>query len=173
MANLKYVKGDATDPQRIDDKPAIIPHITNDKGKWGRGFVVALSNKWDMPEAQYRKAKQMGMRLGETDFIHVEEDIVVANMCAQHDTGEGFLENITENDKWTGLLRRPIRYGYLSKCMSEVAAFCRADGEIWASIHAPRFGSALAGGHWPVIEALILELWIDKGIEVTIYDYDR
>jgi hypothetical protein len=38
-----------------------------------------------------------------------------------------------------------------------------------ASIHAPKFGSGLAGGYWPDIEDMIVRQWIKKDISVTIY----
>ena len=49
----------------------------------------------------------------------------------------------------------------------------RYDADIYdADIHCPMFGGQLAGGHWPAIEALIWELWIDNGINVFVYDYE-
>jgi len=158
MSKLSYVEGDATNPQSNDDKHMVIPHVVNDEGKWGSGFVVALSNEWSEPEAVYRRdAKNNELRLGRINGVRVESNITVINMCAQHKVG---IERS----------RPPIRYGFLSKCMSQVAAFCRADTQSWASIHAPRFGSGLAGGNWDVIEQMILEHWVDNDIDVTIYD---
>ena len=40
--SINYLKGDATEPTK---KPAIICHVCNDIGGWGRGFVLALSKK--------------------------------------------------------------------------------------------------------------------------------
>ena len=52
---LIEVVGDATDPQFSSiSEVAIIPHICNDQGGWGRGFVLALSKKWKAPERAYR-----------------------------------------------------------------------------------------------------------------------
>lgn len=179
--SLYYTKGDATQPQ--GEGPKVIPHIVNDEGRWGKGFVLALSKKWKEPEEKYRSA---GMRLGETDFIRVEDKTLVANMCAQHGVGSSRLERLARDGGWvndspelngfdkigTPRSRPPIRYGHLSRCMSEVAAFCRADMEVWASIHAPRFGAGLAGGNWEVIEQMIFEHWVDNGIGVVIYDLE-
>ncbi len=44
MIQINYVKGDATAPIGIGNK--IIVHICNDIGRWGKGFVMALSKKW-------------------------------------------------------------------------------------------------------------------------------
>lgn len=52
MKPINYIKGDATNP--VGDEPKIIVHVCNDIGGWGKGFVMALSNKWKEPETQYR-----------------------------------------------------------------------------------------------------------------------
>jgi len=185
MSKLSYIEGDATNPQSNDNKHMVIPHVVNDEGKWGSGFVLALSSEWSEPEAVYRRdANNNELRLGRINGVRVEPNITVINMCAQHKTGDSRLEMLARDAAWynnhpdldgfdkigTGRSRPPIRYGFLSKCMSQVGAFCRADAQSWASIHAPRFGSGLAGGNWDVIEQMILEHWVDNGIDVTIYD---
>ena len=52
MTDLKIIKGDATSPQAKGVK--IIAHICNDRGGWGKGFVVAISRRWPEPEEAYR-----------------------------------------------------------------------------------------------------------------------
>ena len=52
---IKYVIGDATRP--IGEGTKLIIHISNDLGGWGRGFVLALSRRWDAPEKVYRAEK--------------------------------------------------------------------------------------------------------------------
>jgi len=44
MPSIHYLKGDATLPQ--SQSPAVIAHICNDQGLWGKGFVLALSARW-------------------------------------------------------------------------------------------------------------------------------
>ncbi len=56
MSPIIYLKGDATEPI-VTDGMRIITHICNDKGRWGAGFVMALSRKWKEPEDEYRKLK--------------------------------------------------------------------------------------------------------------------
>lgn len=157
MAELKYVKGDATQPQ--GDGTKVIIHIVNDKGHWGRGFVVALREVWPETEDQYRKHWHE-MRLGDNQQLQVADDIWVVNMMAQHDT---------RAYGW----RPPIRYGALSKCLRLLAMDIHNSTDLEnVSIHAPRFGAGLAGGHWGFIESLIYEHLIDEGIDVTIYDLE-
>ena len=84
MAGIKYIKGDATCPQARGVK--LIGHVCNDMGRWGKGFVLALSRRWTEPEEQYRAwyAGRLGegFGLGAVQFVQVERYIWVANMVA-------------------------------------------------------------------------------------------
>ena len=50
-AAIRYVTGDATRPQ--GEGPQIIAHVCNDLGRWGKGFVVAISKRWPQPREQF------------------------------------------------------------------------------------------------------------------------
>ena len=149
MNIINYVKGDATSPQGEGLK--IIPHVCNDIGGWGSGFVVALSRKWSEPERHYRAKNEYV--LGDVDFIKVEDDIIVANMIAQHNV----ITNLKAGDK------PPIRYYALTEAMYKVNEFAKQSN---ASIHAPMFGSGLAGGDWNKIEDILRRV---TSVPVTIY----
>src|SRR5262249_60547080 len=86
MIPLKYVKGNATSPQAKGVK--VIAHVCNDLGKWGKGFVMALSARWPEPEASYgdchRGRGQNDFGLGAVQCVQVEPYGWVANMVAQH-----------------------------------------------------------------------------------------
>lgn len=161
MATLNYVKGDVTKPQGEGHK--LIPHVCNDIGAWGAGVSGAIGRAFPAAEGIYRGKSQHV--LGEVDFVKIDEGITIAHMVAQH----GIRPTAIPNDPNE---RPPIRYGALVEAMEMARWFCRADDEAWCSIHAPMFGSALAGGRWDVIESLILELWVDEGIDVTIYQFE-
>lgn len=163
MGELKYVIGDATTP--IGEGPKIIVHCCNDIGGWGSGFVVALSKKWHMPETNYRiwaqdsyykktDGSKVPFKLGNIQYVQVESDTYVCNMIGQSNIG------------WSGD-RPPIRYGSIAKCLEQVAEDAKYFG---ATVHGPRFGSALAGGDWNVIETLIKAIILPLGVDVTIYD---
>ena len=62
MASIRYLKGDATCPQAKGVK--LICHVCNDLGGWGKGFVLALSRRWDRPEAEYRAWHAQGKAAG-------------------------------------------------------------------------------------------------------------
>ena len=154
MARLLYTVGDATDP--IGDGPRIIAHVTNDRNTWGAGFVLAVSRRWPEPEAAYRGDVSYN-QLGLVNVVSVGPDLYVANMCAQH--GLPTWENPVALD-----------YKALGSCLDFL---CEKATYLGASIHAPRFGAGIAGGHWPTIEALIKQRLIVNRIDVTIYDLPK
>ncbi len=165
---LTYIPGDATCP--VGNGPKIIPHIVNDIGVWGSGFVIAVSNKWPDPERHYKdwyrtgkNANHMPFELGQTDFVQAAPDIVIANMIGQEGIGP-------KSSRVDGVIKieHPIRYGALHKCMEQVHKEAVILG---ASIHAPKFGALRAGGDWNVIERMIKEIW--AGINVTIYEFQE
>lgn len=147
--SLTYVVGDATKPQGNGLK--IIPHICNNKRVWGRGFVLALRANWPDSEAVY---KSMIQELGQVSFYKADPDIYIANMIAQ----EGIRSSINPH---------PIRYEVLRQTLEAVAVFAQSNQ---ASIHTCRIGAGLAGGDWNIIEGIIKETLVDKGLSVTIYD---
>jgi O-acetyl-ADP-ribose deacetylase (regulator of RNase III) len=77
MESLRIVKGDATAPQVEGNK--IIAHVCNDLGRWGKGFVLALSRRWPEPEREYRRwyraraANDFG--LGAVQLVVVQPDL--------------------------------------------------------------------------------------------------
>jgi O-acetyl-ADP-ribose deacetylase (regulator of RNase III) len=153
--NINYVIGDATHP--VGEGQKLICHISNDKGYWAKGFVLAVRKRWKEPEKLYREQKNY--TLGKIELIRVEKDICVVNMIAQHDikptlvpSGKGFTTV------------PPIRYDALKECLKTINDIAVRTG---STIHAPRFGSDLAGGKWSEIEKIINEV---VTVDVTIYD---
>ena len=156
MTPIQYMKGDATAPQA--EGPKIIAHVCNDRGGWGKGFVMALSRRWPEPEAAYRawyKARDRGgFALGGVQFVQVGPDLWIANMVAQH--GMAAQAGIP-----------PIRYEAVEACLDKVAEKALALG---ASVHMPRIGCGLAGGKWERIEPLLVKALAERGVPVTVYD---
>ena len=155
------IKGDIFSLIEEDDsKLQIIPHVCNDRGGWGAGFVVALS-KWDeRPEMEYRRISKdptAQFRLGQTQWVPISKTFYVANMIAQR--------GYKSED-----VKRPLSYSHLIKCMHQVSSGIQARREsIPVEIHTPKFGSGLAGGKWEFIEELIEEIWLPTGAEVYVY----
>jgi len=173
---INYLKGDATDPIK---KPAIIVHVCNNKGGWGKGFVLALSAKWKEPEAAYREwYKHRGdsfddkhvldveclfvdskkFKLGSVQLVRVEKDLWVANMIAQ----DGFKR---KGDPEGAVY---LTYGSLKTALDRVASFAAvvSDG---ITIHMPRRGCGLAGGTWDTVEEVLESC---KLPDVYVYDFD-
>ncbi|MEH0157736.1 macro domain-containing protein [Limibacter armeniacum] len=153
---IQYIKGDATQPQGGGNK--IIVHICNDIGGWGKGFVMALSNRWPEPEAQYRAWHKSGegFRLGRVQFVEVSGNIFVANLIGQH--------KIRKDEDGNP----PIRYEAIKEGLQEVADKA---SELNASVHMPRIGCGLAGGKWEEIEPIIKEQLTEQNISTTVYDF--
>jgi len=154
--SIRYVEGDATEPAGPGEK--IIVHICNDIGKWGKGFVLAVSRRWREPEQEFRASYARTPRpaLGEVQFVRVPDSITVANVIGQH--------GITPDAKGTP----PIRYEAVRAGLEKVAAHAL---ELGASVHMPRIGCGLAGGSWDKIGPIVEETLAKRGIDVTVYDF--
>jgi O-acetyl-ADP-ribose deacetylase (regulator of RNase III) len=153
---IKYITGDATEP--IGDGNKIIVHVCNDVGGWGKGFVMAISERWKDPENKYRAwaSSKENFELGEVQFVQVEPTIWVANLVGQRDVKRG--KDGTP----------PVRYEAIRRGLEKVSVFAR---QINASVHMPRIGCGLAGGTWDQIEpGITLEL-TGEGVATIVYDF--
>jgi O-acetyl-ADP-ribose deacetylase (regulator of RNase III) len=156
QGKVNYVTGDATRPQT--DGPAIIVHVCNDIGGWGKGFVMALSRRWPEPELHYRHwyADRDGIdfALGAVQLVQVENQLWVANLVGQR-----------------GLRRTkagpPIRYDAIETGLAIVADNAAV---LDASVHMPRIGCGLAGGKWEQILPILERTVIASGIDTYVYD---
>lgn len=153
-ATITYLVGDATDP--IDTGgPRYIAHVCNDIGKWGAGFVLAVSRRWREPENTYRRvyAKQDGSgSLGSSHYVEVAENLAVVNMIAQRGVA-------------TAAHRHPLDLDALALCLRNLGTVAR-DG----TVHMPRIGCGLAGGTWPEVEPIIRRELCGRGVNVYVYD---
>ncbi|GEM45288.1 macro domain-containing protein [Deinococcus cellulosilyticus] len=155
---IHSVAGDATQPKGEGNK--ILVHVCNDLGKWGKGFVLAVSRRWKEPERQYKlwadgKTDQK-FKLGEVQFVQVQEDLWVANLIGQHGVKtQGSRSSVP-----------PIRYEAIRQGLATVAEFALAHE---ASVHMPRIGAGLAGGDWQKISEIIEETLVQKKVQVTVY----
>ena len=156
-AKINYVEGDLFEGiKKSKCKGTIfIPHVCNDKGAWGAGFVLPLAKYFPQARESYLKC---GPVLGLVDYVTIVDktknhiDYIICNMVAQTLGGE-----------------RPLFYNHLVKCMEKV----RQCLDIGDEIHAPQFGAGLAGGNWHFIEKLIEDCWlrIQNPPKVTIYKF--
>ncbi|MEV6099357.1 macro domain-containing protein [Nocardia sp. NPDC051981] len=158
MTEIVYQTGDATAPSA--DGPAIIAHICNDLGRWGKGFVVAVSARWPEPERSYRvwhrHRGSNDFALGAVQLVQVALNLHVANMIGQH----GIRSSAGSP---------PIRYDAVDQNLDTLADLASASK---ASVHMPRIGCGLAGGTWDRIEPLIHSRLSSRGITVVVYDLE-
>lgn len=154
---IQYVIGDATRPLINDAR--VLVHICNDVGRWGKGFVLAISQRWRLPEQQfkawYRGETGQTFALGEVQFVEVERALWIANLVGQHGLAS---KQSTEP---------PIRYDAVRIGLAKVRAHAVAER---ASVHMPRIGCGLAGGRWEEIEPIIDSELTAHGVAVTVYD---
>jgi O-acetyl-ADP-ribose deacetylase (regulator of RNase III) len=160
MKDILYLKGDATQPQGVGHK--IIVHVCNDIGKWGKGFVVALSKRSIKPEQVFREwfanRQNNDYGLGAVQFVSIASDIWVANMIGQHKIK-------VKGD--VGI--PPISYDAINQALNTVGEKALV---LQATVHMPRIGCGLAGGEWHLIEPLIIKHLSSRDVAVTVYDWD-
>jgi O-acetyl-ADP-ribose deacetylase (regulator of RNase III) len=153
---IQYMIGDATRP--LGSGARILVHLCNDIGKWGKGFVLALSSRWKSPEEQF-KAWHRGetgqvFALGEVQFVEVEPSLWVANVVGQHGVASKRMDE------------RPVRYEAVRAGLAKVRERALAEQ---ATVHMPRIGCGLAGGRWEEIEPIIEAELVVHGVAVTVY----
>ena len=163
---INYVTGDATQPTTQGSR--ILAHICNDRGRWGSGFTVAISARWQAPERFYRQWYRAGIyegtpfQIGEVQFIEIgynprrleDRGLWIANMVAQ--SGLRSASN-----------PRPVCYESLRACLETL---CEKARDLQAEVIMPRIGTGRGGGTWEVIEPMILETLVQQGVTVTVYD---
>ena len=150
---IKYIEGDLFPDLDKVNELVLLPHICNNVGGFGAGFVVPLSKHYPKAKSVYKAAETR--ELGTNQYVEVY-NIIIVNMIAQE--GIGFKNGMP-----------PIRYEALKSCMEDVARLVSSKENKNISIVAPMFGSSLAGGDWGVIEKMINEIWISKGFDVRIH----
>lgn len=168
MNRINYVVGDLFDCIKTIKGTKVIPHVCNNKGAWGAGFVVPLGEHFPIAKEEYLsrfhnqekplsviETRVKPLSLGDLQMVSVSESVVVANMVAQTLGGK----------------RRPLHYNALSKCMNEIGGRLVSipDWQNLVTIHAPVFGAGLAGGRWEFIADLIEDCWLRRDLSVTIY----
>lgn len=157
MIPITYLKGDATSPQAPGVR--MIVHVCNAVGGWGKGFVLAISKRWQQPEAAYRAwyrdRATNDFALGAVQFVQVESAVWVANLLGQH----GMKADSAGP---------PIRYDAVEAGLRQVATKAK---ELGASVHMPRIGCGLAGGKWELMEPVIVRTLAEQDVAVTVYDF--
>lgn len=121
-----YTKKDITTVQA----PALIAHGVNCADAMGSGVARAIYMKWPTVKAMYHK--HGSMRLGDAQFVEVEDNLVVANCFTQADYG-----------------REGLRYACPDAIkMALAAAIYEAENRGLTTVWIPRIGCGLGGLDW-------------------------
>lgn len=142
----------------------LIPHVCNNTNAFGAGFAGAVAQRYPIVKDNYHLLGPSFLKknLGYTQFIKIPNNlknnssIIFCNMIAQNGL-------VSQNNK------RPLNYLALCRCMVNVSKYIQEnnkDNKI--QIHAPKFGSGLAGGNWGFISYLIDDIWGNN--DVFVYD---
>lgn len=138
----------------------IIPHVCNNKSIFGGGFTSGIVKHYPVVQQNYQLLGKKCV-LGYTQFVEVKHNrdtnkkIIFANMIAQNNT-------ISKTNP------KPLSYYSLCLCMKNVESYINNNLDASETqIHAPKFGSGLAGGNWNLISELIDDIW--SNFSVFIY----
>lgn len=146
----------------------LLPHICNNIDLFGAGFAAAIANKYPDVKANYHMLGKSFLKnnLGHAQILKIREDkkykhsLYVVNMIAQNGIR-------SDNNP------RPLNYAALVRSMIQVSQFIVGNTGFSnktenIEIHAPKFGSGLAGGNWNFISDLVEDIW--GKYNVFIYD---
>ena len=168
MGRIKYEVGDATRPDRHGEENVVIAHVVNDQGRWGRGFVVAITRLDDGPERAYRRWHRHQLDLNAGPFGLGAVQVVpfgpgagrlwVANLVAQRGWRRGGDDPQALDIEALRLSLRAL-YGRI----------CEPFDHPVARVVMPRIGCGLGGARWSDVEPVIEETLCASGIDVTVY----
>lgn len=161
---IHYTQGNIFDylEPLLSSNDIIVPHVCNNVGIFGGGFTAGIMNRYPIVGDNYHLLGKQ-CKLGYTQFVtvkqnkHTNKKLIFANMIAQSDI-------IKSNNP------RPLNYYALANCMKTILDYINANlDKSETQIHAPKFGSGLAGGNWSFIADLISDIWMP--LEIFVYSY--
>jgi len=148
-----------------------VPHVCNNIDLFGAGFAGQTADHYPNVKSNYHLLGKTFLKnnLGHAQILKVKEDskyrhkLYFVNMIAQNG-----IRNNSNN--------RPLNYAALVRSMVLLSSFIQnntgfANKSENIEIHAPKFGSGLAGGNWNFISDLIEDIW--GRYTVFIYNYKK
>lgn len=168
-SGIEIVSSDILNPVGKGNKGII--NICNTWGRWGKGILNRISDKWPAPELMYRswyererKNKRKSKKpfvLGKIQVINVENepDVCIINMIAQKGT-----KYLKINDS---ISIEPLRYDALNECFAQASDFCQKNR---FSIHISMESIEMSSGDYIIIEHLLKRHFSDNGIKVYLYE---
>lgn len=148
-----------------------VPHVCNNIDSFGAGFAGQVSSIYPEVKSNYHLLGKHFLKnnLGYSQFVDVYDDKQYGNKII-------FVNMIAQNGIRNSTNTRPLNYAALSQCMISIARYINNNTGFLTKnekieIHAPKFGSGLAGGNWNFISELIDDIW--KKYPVYIYNFNN
>lgn len=149
---------------RTSTSTILVPHVCNNVNAFGAGFAGYIASRYPHVKENFHLLGNKA-KLGYVQFVDIfhnkstDNKVIVANMISQN--------GLISHDN-----RRPLNYFSLCSCMSlvrnSIKDLINKDPSTTIEIHAPKFGSGLAGGDWKFITNLIEDIWINIPIYIYI-----
>jgi hypothetical protein len=142
-----------------DGSTVIVPHVCNNIDLFDAGFAGQVAKHYPEVKANYHMLGKNFLRnnLGHSQIIKVYEQPKYKHKLY-------FVNMIAQNGVRSSKNSRPLNYAALVKSMIQVSQFIHNNTAFLqknenVEIHAPKFGSGLAGGNWNFINELIDDVW--------------
>jgi len=152
---LQHVHGDVLQPKGGGRR--IVCMMVNDAARrWGGGIARIAATRFPGAEAAFAEwlsSSPRDQRLGLVHFSPASGGVTLASLVAQHGYGS--------SDK------PRIRYAALGRCLDTVGDEALATE---ASVHMPRLGTGGAGGDWQVVEQMVNDALVARGVRTIVYD---
>lgn len=151
---LNYLIGNVLEP--VKTRPInFIVHCVNNEYKFGSGVAGAIAQKWPHVRERYLNRAEWG--LGDVQYVKVDENLYVVNLCGQRSTGM-FYETI------------PVRYESIQDGFITIREHLRQRNIMdKAALNMPRIGCGRAKGSWQLVQNIIEKVYNNTGIEINIY----
>lgn len=157
VEGIEYVTGDLIDA--IDgEAPVLIAHVVPDSTHgWSRfGVGGTLARAYPLSASAYRGWTLADVSNRQLGNVHIAPSAGVAPEIASVVAQSGH-----------GRSDRPrLDYGALALGLSKVASAALERG---ATVHLPRLGAGQAGGRWDVIQNILTEELVSKGVGVVVH----
>lgn len=155
MSRIDYRHGDVLHPLGKGER--IVLMLVNDRARrWGGGVASEAARRFRGAEAQFGMwltAIPSRERLGKVHLLPVGQDLTLASLVAQ----EGYGASDAPRIRYTALARA---LGYIADTAADSPA----------SVHMPRLGTGAAGGEWRIVEQLVSDFLVARGISTAVYD---
>ena len=137
----------------------IVPHVCNNIDIFDAGFAAQVAKHYPEVKANYHMLGKSFLRnnLGHSQIIKVYEQPKYKHKLF-------FVNMIAQNGVRSSKNPRPLNYAGLVRSMIQISQFILSNTAFLqknenVEIHAPKFGSGLAGGNWHFINELIDDIW--------------